>query len=175
MQGRKNYQEKLFTSFQLSDRIPEQNLYRKILKIVDFHFLYKETAKYYGTEGQESIDPVVCFKLMLFGYLENLNSDRKIVDTAALRMDILFFIGYDIDEPLPWHSTLSRTRNLYGQDVFMSLFQKVLKQCAQEGMMSGKRQAIDSFLIKANASMDSLVEKKLREDVELYGQELISN
>ncbi|MBL6446848.1 transposase [Fulvivirga sp. 29W222] len=127
MQGRKSYQEKLFTSFQLSDRIPEENLYRQILKLIDFQFLYRKTAKYYGKEGQASIDPVVFFKLMLVGYLENLSSDRKIIQSASMRMDVLFFLGYDIDEPLPWHSTLSRTRKLYGDDVFLSLFQEVFK------------------------------------------------
>ena len=65
MQGRKPYQEKLFTSFQLSDRVPSDNLYRKLNSSLNFKFLYKATAHYYGTEGQESIDPVVFFKLIL--------------------------------------------------------------------------------------------------------------
>lgn len=175
MQGRKSYQEKLFTSFQLSDRIPEENLYRKILKLIDFQFLYRKTAKYYGKEGQASIDPVVFFKLMLVGYLENLSSDRKIVQSASMRMDVLFFLGYDIDEPLPWHSTLSRTRKLYGEDVFLSLFQEVLKQCIHKGMLSGRRQAVDSMLIKANASMESLIEKEIMADAATYSAELRDN
>jgi len=104
MQGRKNYQEKLYTNFQLSDRVPEDNFYRKLSSALDFHFLYQATSRYYGTEGQESIDPVVFFKLILVGYLENLGSDRRIINTASMRLDILLFIGYDIDEQLPWHS-----------------------------------------------------------------------
>lgn len=175
MQGRKNYQEKLFTSFQLSDRVPTENLYRKLLELVDFQFLYKMTSSYYGKEGQASVDPVVFFKLMLVGYLENLSSDRRIIQTAGLRMDILFFIGYDIDEQLPWHSTLSRTRKLYGEGVFETLFKQVLKQCINKGMVAGKRQAIDSALIKANASMDGLVEKEILADVERYSKELQEN
>ena len=175
MQGRKNYQEKLFTSFQLSDRVPEENIYRQILKLIDFQFLYRKTSRYYGKEGQASIDPVVFFKLMLVGYLENLSSDRKIIQSASMRMDVLFFIGYDIDEPLPWHSTLSRTRKLYGEDVFLNLFQEVLKQCIQKGMLSGRRQAVDSVFIKANASMDSLLEKEIMADTVAYSAELRNN
>ena len=53
----------------------------------------------------KSIDPVVFFKLMLIGYLENLNSDRRIINMTKLRLDMLYFIGYNIDEALPWHST----------------------------------------------------------------------
>jgi transposase len=89
---------------------------------MDLRWLYKQTAKYYGTEGQQSIDPVVFFKLILIGYLENLGSDRRIINTVSMRMDMLYFVGYDIDETLPWHSTLSRTRQLYGDDLFKQLF-----------------------------------------------------
>ncbi len=172
MQGRKPYQEKLFTSFQLSDRVPLDNFYRKLNASLDFKFLYKATAHYYGTEGQESIDPVVFFKLMLVGYLENLSSDRRIINTATMRLDILYFIGYDIDETLPWHSTLSRTRQLYGEDIFKELFKRVLKQCIDKGMVSGRRQAVDSVHVKANASMDSIEEKSILDDVDVFAQEL---
>jgi len=158
MQGRKGYQEKLFTAFQLSDRVPEQNFYRRLNACLDLRFLYKATEKYYGKEGQANIDPVVFFKLLLTGYFENLQSDRRIIENARLRMDILYFIGYDIDEELPWHSTLSRTRQLYGEEIFNLLFRQVLKLCIDKGMISGRRQAIDSVLVKANASMDSVVD-----------------
>jgi transposase len=175
MQGRKTFEEKLFTNFQLSDRVPEDNFYRKLKDTLDLQFIYKLTAKYYGTEGQESIDPVVFFKLMLIGYFENLASDRRIISTASLRLDIMYFIGYNIDEPLPWHSTLSRTRQLFGEEVFKELFRKVLKSCIDKGMVSGRRQAIDSALIKANASMNSLAEKEVMEDADVFSDELMAN
>ena len=168
MQGKKQYSEKLFTSFQLSDRVPDDNFYRRLKVQLDLHWLYASTQKYYGTEGQASIDPVVFFKLILVGYLENLNSDRKIIDHSKMRLDILFFLGYDIDEELPWHSTISRTRQLYGEEVFKELFTKVLGMCISKGMLGGRRQAIDSAYIKANASMDSLIEKDIIDDGHQY-------
>lgn len=175
MQGRKKYQEKLFISFRLSERVPEDNFYRRLGSAVDFSFLYKSTAKYYGGEGQKSIDPVVFMKLILVGYLENLNSDRRIINTARMRLDILYFIGYDIDEELPWHSTLSRTRQLYGQEIFTEIFKSVLKKCIDKGMISGRRQAVDGFYIKANASLDSMVERLVLSDAEMFGRELDEN
>lgn len=175
MQGNKDFQEKLFTNFQLSDRVPADNFYRRLSTELNLSFIKQGTRKYYGTEGQQSIDPVVFFKLMLVGYLENLGSDRRIINTASMRLDILFFIGYNIDEPLPWHSTLSRTRQLYGEEVFKTLFKKILKLCIDKGMVSGRRQAIDSALIKANASMDSIAEKAVLQDAEAYADELTSN
>lgn len=175
MQGKKVYQEKLFVNFQLSDHVPEDNLYRRILGLIDFDYLYKLTAKYYGREGQKSIDPVVFMKFMLVGYLENINSDRRIIEVSKLRMDILFFLGYDLGETLPWHSTLSRTRQLYGQEVFTSMFQQILGQCVDRGMLSGKRQAVDGVFIKANASLDNMVRRDILEDADRYRQELEEN
>lgn len=175
MQGKKQYIEKLFTNFQLSNRVPEKNIYRQLKEQISFQFLYKATAKYYGSEGQQSIDPVVFFKLILVGYLENLNSDRRIIEHAKMRLDILYFIGYEIDEELPWHSTLSRTRQLYGEEIFLQLFREVLKMCIDKGMVSGRRQAVDSAYIKANASMDSLVEKEVLDDAQTFTEELTEN
>ena len=183
MQGKKQYNEKLFSNFQLSERVPQDNFYRTLKSQLDLRFIYKLTEKYYGKEGQSSIDPVVFFKLILIGYLENLNSDRKIINHVSMRMDMLFFIGYDLEEVLPWHSTLSRTRQLYGEEVFRELFKKVLSLCISKGMVSGKRQAVDSAYIKANASMDSIVKKHVQseveaevmEDADVFSEELEAN
>ncbi|MFM9909605.1 MAG: IS1182 family transposase [Chitinophagaceae bacterium] len=172
MQGKKEYTEKLFLNFQLSDKVPEDNFYRNLQTALNLDWLYKATSKYYGKEGQESIDPVVFFKLNLIGYLENLSSDRRIINTATMRLDLLFFIGYDIDEALPWHSTLSRTRQLYGDEVFKKLFKQILQQCIEKGMVAGKRQAVDSAPVKANASMESLIEKEILSDGDDYTDEL---
>lgn len=172
MQGKKRYSEKLFTSFQLSAYVPSDNFYRRLKDVLELHWLYKATQTYYGSEGQKSIDPVVFFKVIVIGYLENLGSDRRIMSTAQMRLDMLYFLGYDLDEQLPWHSTLSRTRQLYGEEVFKELFLQVLKQCIEKGMVAGRRQAMDSVLVKANASMDSLKEKQIIADAAAYTTEL---
>jgi hypothetical protein len=112
---------------------------------------------------------------MLIGYLENINSDRQIIESAKMRMDMLYFLGYDLDESLPWHSTLSRTRKLFGQDVFLELFRNILRLCVDKGMVSGKTQAVDSAFIKANASMDSLVERELVEKSQQFLTEITEN
>jgi len=156
MQGKKVYHEKLFTNFQLSYKIPENNFYRRLKMALNLEFLYSETQQYYGDCGQKSIDPIVFFKLCLIGYLENIISDRQLIEHCSLRLDILFFLDYDVDEELPWHSTISRTRQLFPGSIFKQVFNRVLTLCVEKGMVSGHTQAIDSALIKANASMDSL-------------------
>jgi transposase len=112
------------------------------------------------------MDPVVFYKLCLVGYLENIISDRKLIDHCSMRMDILFFLGYDIDEQLPWHSTVSRTRQLFPDSLFEEVFTEVLKMCIEKGMLSGHTQVVDSAPVKANASMDSLELKKPEDKLE---------
>jgi len=80
MQGKKERHPKMMYQVYLEDLVPENNIYRQIDRELDLKFLYKATEKYYGTEGQESIDPVVFFKICLIGYLNNINSDRKLIE-----------------------------------------------------------------------------------------------
>ncbi|WP_459213203.1 transposase, partial [Aquimarina rhabdastrellae] len=156
MQGKKIYQEKLFTHFQLSDSISKTNFYRRFKEVIHLDFLYDSTKKFYGNSGQKSIDPLVFFKLCLVGYLENIISDRKLIEHCSMRLDILYFLDYDLDGQLPWHSTISRTRQLFPETVFEQVFTHILTLYVDKGMVSGHTQAIDSAPIKANASMDSL-------------------
>lgn len=172
MQGRQEIQPKTFYQVSLMDMVPEDNFYRKLSKSLDLSYLYNATAHYYDHEGQQSIDPVVFFKILLVGYLNNINSDRKLIEYCSNCLDVRLFLKYDIDEALPWHSTLSRTRQLYGEEVFLQFFQQVLSLCVQKGMVRGKRQAVDSAFVKANASMDSLGEKEVIEDSSAYVDEL---
>lgn len=157
MQGKKVYQPKLFTQFNLSDRVPEDNFYRKLKEVLDLRFLSKETKAYYGSCGQKSLDPTVFFRLCLVGYLENIISDRHLIKHASMRLDILYFIDHDIDDELPWHSTMSRTRDLFPDELFKQLFEKVLTMCVSKGMVSGKSQA-RSLLWKLTLQISMTVE-----------------
>ncbi|MDR0333117.1 MAG: IS1182 family transposase [Dysgonamonadaceae bacterium] len=172
MQGKKRFTPKLFYSLSLEALVPEDDFYRKISRTIDFHFLYKSTEQYYGAEGNPSIDPVVFFKICMVGYLNNICSDRFLIRFCSNSLNVRLFLGYDLDEELPWHSTVSRTRMLFGEEVFLSLFKEVLCLCVEKGMVSGKCQAMDSAFIKANASMDSLLEKEVLDDVAAYANEL---
>jgi transposase len=149
------------TRFRLSERVPAPNLYRQLAELVDWSFLYQQTRTLYSHTGQPSLDPVVFFKLVLVGRLENLVRDRRLVEHCALRLDILLFLGYEVDEELPWHSTVSRTRQLFPTAVFERLFDHVFAQCVARGLVAGDTQAVDAAPVKANASLEAVLEKGL--------------
>ena len=121
----------------MSERVPKTNFYHRLKEVLPLDYLYASTNQYYGSSGQKSIDPVVFFKLCLVGYWENIISDRKLIAHCSMRLDILYFIFYDIDEPLPWHSTISRTRQLFPASIFEAVFTEVLVMCIDKGMVSG--------------------------------------
>ena len=133
MLGKKLFLDQEVVRFRRSERVRPHNLYRRLAELVDWTFLYDETRALYSHTGQPSLDPVVFFKLVLVGRLENLVSDRRLVEHCALRLDILLFLGYEVDEELPWHSTISRTRQLFPAAVFERLFDHVFAQCVAWG------------------------------------------
>jgi len=163
MQGKKQFTDQVVTHFRLSERVPPHNLYRRLDELLDLDFLYEATQELYSHTGQPSLDPVVFFRLVLVGYLENITSDRRLLEHCALRLDLLYFLGYELDEALPWHSTLSRTRQLYPARLFEQLFDRVFRLCVRQGLVAGDTQVIDSAPVKANASLDSVCEKHAAE------------
>lgn len=166
MQGRHRYKDRVVLKFCLSDHIPQHNLYYRLKELLQLDYLYEATRPYYGSCGQKSIDPIVFFKLCLIQHLENIHSDRQLLEVCSLRLDLLYFLGYNLDEELPCHSTLCRTRKLLPRQLFDRVFSHILSLCVEAGMVAGKTQAIDSALIKANASMDSLELKVKQEELE---------
>jgi transposase len=161
MVGKKHITPPQGHSLLLDQCVPQQNLYRRLKHAIDLTFLYEAVTPYYGKCGQHSIDPVVFFKLMLVGHLENLTSDRAIIRCCQLRLDILYFLDYELGNDLPWHSTLSRTRQRLPERVFEQCFQYILTNCVESGLVDGHTQAIDAAFVEANASIDKLEAKPL--------------
>lgn len=168
MQGIKQRTPKLFYQFCLEEAVPADHPYRRIGRALDLSFLYPCTRHLYGKDGQKSIDPVVFFKICLLGYLNNITSDRGLIRYCSDSLAGRWFLGYDIDEPLPVHSTLSRTRALFGRQLYRQVFQEVLGLCVDAGMVAGKRQVVDSALVKANASLDSMQRRVILEDASAW-------
>ena len=75
---------------------------------------------------------------------------------AADRLSVRWYIGYDLGEPLPDHSSLTRIRERYGLEVFRRFFDAIVEQCQQEKLVWGKELYIDSTQVNANADLDSL-------------------
>src|SRR6266568_749325 len=95
-------------------------------------------------------------------FFEGIRSERQLVLQAADRLSVRWYLGYDLDEPLPDHSSLSRIRTRYGLSVFRRFFDAIVEQCQQAKLVWGKELYIDSTQVNANADMDSLVTRFAR-------------
>jgi transposase len=140
----------------LEELVPQDHFYRHLERKLDLSFVRKFVQETYASLGRPSIDPIVFFKLQLVMFFEGLRSERQLVRQAADRLSVRWYLGYDLDEPLPDHSSLSRIRARYGLDVFRQFFDAVVDQCQKAKLVWGKELYIDSTQVNANADLDSL-------------------
>jgi transposase len=153
-------QEKLFYyGVNLEERVRPGHILRKIAKAIEFDFVYKELKDKYGSKGNVSIPPPVTLKLMLLLVLYNVRSERELMETLPERLDWLWFLGYDLDSRVPDHSVLSKARKRWGTELFRKLFEMVVWKCVEGGLVDGRKIFMDSSIIDANASNNSVIDR----------------
>jgi transposase len=157
--GRKaEVQNKLFyEAINLDRRIRKDHILRKIAQLIDFDFIYNEVRETYGNNGNVSVPPPIILKMMLLLVLYNVRSERELIDTIPERLDWLWFLDYDLDDEIPNHSVLSKARNRWGVDAFKSFFERIVWQCVEAGLVDGSKLFMDSSMVKADASNNSVV------------------
>jgi transposase len=140
----------------LEDLVPPDNFYRHLERSLDLSFVRDLVRGAYADLGRPSIDPVVFFKLQLVLFFEGLRSERQLLRVVADRLSLRWYLGYDLTEPLPDHSSLTRIRERYGVDVFRRFFETVVEQCIGAGLVWGKELYVDSTEVAADAAFASL-------------------
>jgi transposase len=152
-------QEKLFyTNIKIAERIRRDHPLRRIAAKVDFDFIYQEVADRYGSNGNVSVPPPIVLKLMLLLIFYNVRSERELMATLPERLDWLWFLGYDLDTKIPDHSILSKARRRWGEEIFKSFFERIVIQCVEAGLVDGSKIFVDSSLVEADASNNSVID-----------------
>jgi transposase len=150
--------EKLFYyNLNLEKRIPKDHILRRVAQVVDFGFVRKKVARFYGYNGHQSEDPIVLMKLMFLLFFENVKSERELMRTLPMRLDWLWFLGLDLDSEVPHHSVLSKARKRWGAAVFEELFVHVVRRCVEAGLVEGSKIHMDGSLVDADASQKSVI------------------
>jgi len=140
----------------LEDLVPEDSFYRRLEAALDLSFVRDLVRPLYAGGGRPSVDPVVFFKLQLVLFFEGLRSERELMRVAADRISVRWYLGYDLHEPLPDHSKLTRTRERFGLSVFRRFFEEIVERCAEAGLVRGEDLYFDATKVDANASLDSI-------------------
>src|SRR5215218_10053867 len=147
----------------LEDLVPKDNFYRRLDRKLDLSFVRDLVEDCYASSGRPSVDPVVFFRLQLVMFFEDIRSERQLMEIAADRLSVRWYLGYDLHEPLPDHSSLSRIRERYGLEIFGGFFEKIVQMCFEAGLVRGEELFFDSTKVKANADIDSLASRFLVE------------
>lgn len=83
-------------------------------------------------------------------------SPRHLMRHAADRLSVRWYLGYDLNEPLPDHSCLTRIRERYGVEVFRRFFEAIVEQCQAAGLVWGRELYFDGTKVAANAGKESV-------------------
>src|SRR6187549_905226 len=137
----------------LDDLVPPDHFYRHLERTLDLVFVRDLVRGTYAEIGRPSLDPVVFFKLQLVLFFEGLRSERQLMRVVADRLSLRWYLGYDLTEALPDHSSLTRIRERYGLAVFRRFFAAIVEQCIAARLVWGKELYIDSTDVEANAAI----------------------
>src|ERR671932_2837211 len=141
----------------LEDLVPKNHFYRHVDQKLDLSFVRDLVRTCYAASGRPSVDPVVFFKLQLVMFFEGIRSERQLMDVAADRLSLRWYLGYGPHEALPDHSSLTKIRDRYGVSIFRRFFDRIVEQCQQAGLVWGKELYFDSTQVEANADRDKML------------------
>ncbi len=147
----------LLHNISLENLVPHESFYRHVEAKLDLCFVRDLVKDTYSAFGRPSIDPIVFFKLQLVMFFEGLRSERQLVQVAADRLSVRWYLGYDLHEPLPDHSSMTRIRERYGLATFRRFFDTIVEQCSEAGLVWGKELYFDATQVEANADRDKML------------------
>ncbi|MBP3456508.1 MAG: IS1182 family transposase [Bacilli bacterium] len=160
----------------IEEMIPENHFLRVIDKYFDWNFVYEEVEKLYSKLGRKSIDPVVLIKIHILKFLFNEDSLRRTYDTLQYNILYRWFIGYELTEKVPDHSTYSQNYKRkfckLEKDLLKTVFDKVIELLEEYNCLDMTAVYIDSTHTKANANKKKNHKETVKIEAKKYQKEL---
>ena len=147
-------QDRLFYEFNLEDRIPAGHLLRRIDAVLDLSWLRAELLPHYSHTGCPSVDPELMIRMLLVGYCYSIRSERRLCQEVELNLAYRWFCRLGLEDRVPSHSTFSVNRHgrFRDGDIFRKVFERIVRQCMDAGLVGGEGFAVDASVIEADAS-----------------------
>jgi transposase len=158
MLGRNQSEPALFQYVNVEELVPKKHFLRKVDAVLDLSFVREAVAECYSaSRGRPSVDPELALRMILLGRLYDLG-DREVCDEIGMHVGMRWFCGMNLHDPVPDHSTLSKLKNERWAEsgLFQRLFDEVIRQCSEAGLVSGRHLSGDGTQVRADASMQSL-------------------
>ena len=162
MMGHHSRGESLFYYFRLEDQVPENHLLRLIDKHISFAFVRERLRDSYSDTGRPSIDPELLLRILLIGYLYGITSERKLIEELRMHLAWRWFTALGFDQEIPHHSTFSKNRHGRFQEskLFEELFEQIVRQCVEVGLVRGDNLSVDGSFVEANAAKESRIPRE---------------
>ena len=155
LRDRKNQQQGQYELVMLEELVPQDHFLRKVDAAVDFSFIHDMCKDLYCLDnGRPAIDPEILFKMLLLGYLYGIKSEIKLAQAVNENIAFKWFLGLKLTEKGPDHATISanRVRRFRDNDIAEKIFNEILRQCINKGLVGGAILYTDSTHIKAKAN-----------------------
>ena len=157
----KNIQSEILMTT-MEELVPEDSLFRKVDKYIDFTFIYDEVKDLYCNDnGRPSIDPVVLFKIVFIQAIDGLKSMRQTCKKIKVDAEYRWFLGIPFGQDTPHFSTFSKNyeRRFQGTDIFENIFVNIVNQAIKYKLLDGTTFYTDSTHKKANANKNKYIDE----------------
>lgn len=159
----------------IEDLVPEEHLLRKIDRAIDFEFIRERVKGLYCSDnGRPAVDPVVLFKMLMIGYMFGVRSERQLAREIQVNVAYRWFLGFGLRDKIPDASTLSqnRRRRFLESSIYQEIFDEIVLQAIQRGLVNGRILYTDSTHLKANANKNKFEKKEVSRSTRKYLDEL---
>lgn len=172
MQTKKdNQQQRMVLLPPLEEYVPSDHRLKRLQRVLDLSFVHEAVReRYCQNNGRGSIDPEVIIRLFLLQAIEGIGEVRELMRQVQVNLAYRWFIGYELDEKLPDHSTLSKALDRFGDEVFNELFRRSIAQCRKSGLLAGKVLHVDATTIRADLDKNKVNQPESGDGDARYGR-----
>jgi transposase len=123
MQATHAFDPQARTAIDLDSFVADDHFLRKVHRVLEMSFVRELVASCYAAGlGRPSIDPEVYFRMLLVAYLYGITSDRRLCEEVRYNLAYRWFCRLSLEDEAPDHSSLSRIRDRYGEEIFETVF-----------------------------------------------------
>lgn len=159
----------------IENLVPKNHILRNIDEHIDFSFIRDLTKDLYCADnGRPSVDPVVLFKMLFIGYLFGIRSERQLIRDIEVNVAYRWFLGYNLTDKIPSHSTISQNRIKRFKDtnIYQEIFDNIVFQAIDKNLVDGKILYTDSTHLKANANKNKFTKEIITQSTKEYFNQL---
>ena len=169
------YKQEVIEYVQLEELVPQTHLLRRIAASVDFGFIHDLCKDLYCPDnGRPAVEPEILFKMLFIGYLFGIKSETRLVEEIECNVAYRWFLGVGLRDKIPNHATISinRVRRFRDNNIAEQIFDEILRQAKEAGLVGGAIVYTDSTHIKAKANKHKKVLVQVEQTPKEYLSEL---